>query len=153
MSPSDSCAGVPLFAKISMAVRIVLMRAVTAYIIRYQPDIHKALDLMRRLFKKGAPDQADDQCVAETVTRIIRSKLISRSRYCLRRSLILYALLRHRHPDIIVNIGMQFGAVKDRGHCWLTRFDKPFLSDPDRDHDEEFHHRMGKKGIVEFWNR
>jgi hypothetical protein len=91
---------------------------------------------------------------SEVRTKIIRSKAISRSRFCLRRSLILFSLMRHRYPDILINIGMDFHNPSNfTGHCWLTLNGAPFLPDPGRDDKAFFPHEMGKKGQVMFWSR
>ena len=141
----------PIWQRIKLIFRVILMRAATAPIIRWQKDIHRAIQIMTKLFSLGAPASVPDEIVVDIITKIIRSKAISRSQYCLRRTLILYSLMRHRYPDIMVNIGMNLEKPKVSGHCWLTLNGSPFFPDLLREDKEVFSHYMGEKNKVIFW--
>lgn len=155
MNPNtDSIAAKPsLWSCLRLAFQVVLMRMYTAIIIRREKDVHRAFANMTRLFPAGAPDSVPDAKVVDIVTKIIRSKAISRSRYCLRRSLILFALMQHRYTGVMINIGMDLNKPEASGHCWLTLNDALFLPDVGRDDKEVFPHRMGAKDKVVFWSK
>jgi hypothetical protein len=86
----------------------------------------------------NASSAPDDAALSACVAGILR-RLPPPWRYtCLRRSVVLYHLLRRAGRDISLNIGVRkSGAGALQAHAWLVRDGVPYL-EPDREEHRAF---------------
>ena len=88
---------------------------------------------MGRIPGRARSREPDDSALSAYVGRILR-RLPPPWRYtCLRRSVVLYHLLRRAGRDVSLSIGVRkSGAGALQAHAWLVRDGAPYL-EPDRD--------------------
>ena len=87
---------------------------------------------------RESADGPDDRVLSAYVGQVLRRLPPPWSYTCLRRSVVLYHLLRRAGRDVSLYIGVRkSGAGALQAHAWLVRGGAPYL-EPDRDEHRAF---------------